>query len=117
MVSEILRYKQKRLTTLYYRMFVCPTLVYYADLCFYGFLNYVFFYFQDRAWTSYIPNHTDIPRLRKGMVGGQFWSAYVDCNAQFKVIEFKTRMTTSISSEEQKNFGWKYGLRDLKSIF
>ena len=23
--------------------------------------------------------HVDIPRLRKGRVGGFFWSAYVDC--------------------------------------
>ena len=27
-------------------------------------------------------SHTDIPRLRRGMVGGQFWSAYVRCNTQ-----------------------------------
>ncbi|ELT95114.1 hypothetical protein CAPTEDRAFT_176153 [Capitella teleta] len=26
---------------------------------------------------------TDIPRLRKGRLGGQFWSAYVPCNMQF----------------------------------
>lgn len=27
--------------------------------------------------------HTDIPRLRKGRVGAQFWSAYVSCRNQF----------------------------------
>ncbi|UPK99766.1 hypothetical protein LCI18_010701 [Fusarium solani-melongenae] len=26
--------------------------------------------------------HTDIQRMRKGMVGGQFWSVYVDCDTQ-----------------------------------
>ncbi|KAI0790875.1 membrane dipeptidase-domain-containing protein [Abortiporus biennis] len=26
-----------------------------------------------------MPHHVDIPRLRKGKVGGFFWSAYVDC--------------------------------------
>lgn len=28
--------------------------------------------------------HTDIPRLRAGKVGGQFWSVYVDCTQQNK---------------------------------
>ncbi|KAL9976697.1 hypothetical protein ACROYT_G014024 [Oculina patagonica] len=28
--------------------------------------------------------HTDIPRLRKGGVGAQFWSAYVSCRNQYK---------------------------------
>jgi len=28
--------------------------------------------------------HTDIPRLRKGMVGGQFWALYVSCNTQYR---------------------------------
>lgn len=28
--------------------------------------------------------HTDIPRLRKGKVGAQFWSAYVSCANQYK---------------------------------
>src|SRR5687767_2080945 len=27
------------------------------------------------------PGHTDIPRLRRGMVGGQFWSVFVPCEA------------------------------------
>ncbi|XP_067005181.2 dipeptidase 1 [Anabrus simplex] len=27
---------------------------------------------------------TDLPRLRAGRVGGQFWVAYVDCKAQYK---------------------------------
>lgn len=25
-----------------------------------------------------LPMHVDFPRLRKGRVGGQFWSVYVD---------------------------------------
>ncbi|XP_070575857.1 dipeptidase 1-like [Ptychodera flava] len=28
--------------------------------------------------------HTDIPRLRQGMVGAQFWAAYVACSNQYK---------------------------------
>jgi len=28
--------------------------------------------------------HTDIPRLRQGMVGGQFWALYVSCNTQYR---------------------------------
>ncbi|XP_031847544.1 dipeptidase 1 isoform X2 [Nomia melanderi] len=27
---------------------------------------------------------TDLPRLRKGKVGGQFWAAYVSCESQYK---------------------------------
>src|SRR5688500_14299352 len=27
--------------------------------------------------TKRTPGHTDIPRLRAGMVGGQFWSVYI----------------------------------------
>ncbi|XP_035697196.1 dipeptidase 1-like isoform X2 [Branchiostoma floridae] len=32
----------------------------------------------------YNQSHTDIPRLREGMVGAQFWAAYVTCDAQYK---------------------------------
>jgi len=28
--------------------------------------------------------HTDIPRLKQGKVGAQFWAAYVSCNSQYK---------------------------------
>jgi membrane dipeptidase len=29
--------------------------------------------------------HTDIPRLKQGVVGGQFWSVYVPCQMEYKV--------------------------------
>lgn len=29
-------------------------------------------------------SHTDIPRLRQGKMGAQFWSAFVGCNSQYK---------------------------------
>ncbi len=32
--------------------------------------------------TDRSPGHTDIPRLRAGMVGGQFWSVYVPASAE-----------------------------------
>lgn len=32
--------------------------------------------------------HVDIKKLRKGLVGGTFWSAYVDCPAQDKINVF-----------------------------
>ncbi|GAB6033031.1 dipeptidase 1 (renal) [Chamberlinius hualienensis] len=35
-------------------------------------------------WASEPTSHTDIPRLRAGGVGAQFWSAYVDCKFQYK---------------------------------
>ncbi|CAG0881811.1 unnamed protein product [Darwinula stevensoni] len=35
-------------------------------------------------WIKTNTSHTDLPRLRKGLVGGQFWAAYVDCSANFK---------------------------------
>ncbi|XP_006825144.1 dipeptidase 1-like [Saccoglossus kowalevskii] len=28
--------------------------------------------------------HTDIPRLREGLLGAQFWAAYMSCDAQYK---------------------------------
>nr|XP_027235558.1 dipeptidase 1-like [Penaeus vannamei] len=35
-------------------------------------------------WASRSNCHTDIPRLRAGQVGAQFWSAYVPCRSQYK---------------------------------
>lgn len=38
------------------------------------------------SWTNYTtnPSHTDIPRLRKGKLGAQFWANYVTCTGQYK---------------------------------
>ncbi|XP_066999625.2 dipeptidase 1-like [Anabrus simplex] len=33
-------------------------------------------------WSRSSWSHTDLPRLREGMVAAQFWSAYVPCSAQ-----------------------------------
>ncbi|XP_047004633.1 dipeptidase 1-like [Schistocerca americana] len=33
-------------------------------------------------WSRSSWSHTDLPRLRQGMVAAQFWSAYVPCSAQ-----------------------------------
>lgn len=33
-------------------------------------------------WATSPWSQTDIPRLRKGQLGAQFWSAYVPCGAQ-----------------------------------
>lgn len=38
---------------------------------------------KEEPWASYSLNHIDIPRMRKGKMGGQFWSAYVGCRSQF----------------------------------
>jgi len=35
-------------------------------------------------WASYDMHHTDLPRMRKGHVGGQFWVSYVPCDSQYK---------------------------------
>lgn len=34
--------------------------------------------------TKRLLGHTDLLRMREGMVGGQFWSVYVDCDVQQK---------------------------------
>merc|ERR1719347_1600490 len=39
---------------------------------------------QEEPWASFYANHVDLPRMRKGKMGGQFWSAYVSCESQFK---------------------------------
>ncbi|KAJ8042267.1 Dipeptidase 1 [Holothuria leucospilota] len=33
---------------------------------------------------KYRTSHTDIPRLREGKVGAQFWAAYTSCGSQYK---------------------------------
>lgn len=37
-----------------------------------------------QRFAGYASDHTDLPRLRKGHVGGQFWSAYMGCSTQNK---------------------------------
>ncbi|OAD53707.1 Dipeptidase 1 [Eufriesea mexicana] len=41
---------------------------------------------DDKVWGTNVCNtcNTDLPRLRKGKVGAQFWAAYVDCASQYK---------------------------------
>lgn len=39
---------------------------------------------NDHTDDPYHRLHTDLPRLRKGKVGAQFWVAYVNCAAQYK---------------------------------
>ncbi|XP_049809215.1 dipeptidase 1-like [Schistocerca nitens] len=34
-------------------------------------------------WSRSAWSHTDLPRMRAGMLGAQFWSAYVPCGAQY----------------------------------
>ncbi|EFX77039.1 hypothetical protein DAPPUDRAFT_54823 [Daphnia pulex] len=34
-------------------------------------------------WSKSAWSHTDLPRLREGRVGAQFWAAYVPCGAQY----------------------------------
>lgn len=38
----------------------------------------------DPVWGPVSSSHTDLPRLRTGLVGGQFWVAYVSCSTQHK---------------------------------
>ena len=38
---------------------------------------------QQEPWASYWANHCDLPRMQAGQMGGQFWSAFVSCRAQF----------------------------------
>ena len=38
---------------------------------------------QEAPWDTYWANHCDLPRMRAGQMGGQFWSAYISCDAQF----------------------------------
>ncbi|XP_052800383.1 dipeptidase 1-like [Mya arenaria] len=36
-----------------------------------------------KTWNTNL-SHTDIPRLRKGKLGAQFWACYVPCKSQYK---------------------------------
>ncbi|XP_059083331.1 dipeptidase 1-like isoform X1 [Tigriopus californicus] len=35
-------------------------------------------------WASHYADDTDIPRMKEGRVGGQFWSSFISCDAQYK---------------------------------
>jgi len=35
-------------------------------------------------WAGSYANHADLPRIREGRLGGQFWSAFIGCSSQFK---------------------------------
>lgn len=39
---------------------------------------------QVEPWASYVYNHVDLPRIREGRLGGQFWSSYVSCRSAHK---------------------------------
>ncbi|RUS82172.1 hypothetical protein EGW08_010054, partial [Elysia chlorotica] len=44
---------------------------------------------ENKVWsvdlaTGWPEVHTDIPRIRQGQLGAQFWVAYITCNAQYK---------------------------------
>lgn len=39
---------------------------------------------SDPYWSQVQTSFTDLPRLRRGRVGAQFWVAYVGCSSQFK---------------------------------
>ncbi len=39
---------------------------------------------QVEPWASDPSSHTDIPRMKEGRLGAQFWSAYISCNAQYQ---------------------------------
>lgn len=39
---------------------------------------------QVEPWASDPLSHTDLPRIREGRLGAQFWSAYVSCSSQYK---------------------------------
>ena len=38
---------------------------------------------KEEPWASYWANHVDLPRMRAGQMGGQFWSAFISCKSQF----------------------------------
>ncbi|XP_065336373.1 dipeptidase 1-like [Cloeon dipterum] len=35
-------------------------------------------------WSSSAWSHTDLPRMKAGFIGAQFWAAYVPCESQFR---------------------------------
>jgi membrane dipeptidase len=67
------------------------------------------------------PMHTDIPRLRKGHVGGQFWSVYVPTSpkgseavqAVFEQIDVVHRM----AARHPETFAMAYSAADVERIF
>ena len=40
---------------------------------------------EDPLWVNVsATNHVDLPRMREGRHGGQFWAAFIPCSSQFK---------------------------------
>ncbi|CAG0916619.1 unnamed protein product [Notodromas monacha] len=38
---------------------------------------------DDPAFNKFVYNHVDIPRLRQGQVGAQFWATFIGCSRQY----------------------------------
>lgn len=54
---------------------------------------------------EHMPGHVDIPRIRRGRVGGFFWSVYVGC----KVCQIQNRATKDLSNPR---YSWNCRMTD-----
>jgi membrane dipeptidase len=67
------------------------------------------------------PGHTDVERLRRGMVGAQFWSVYVPgeiadsgfARVQLEQIDIARRVVDAYPDV----FGWAYTSDDIRRVF
>lgn len=82
---------------------------------------------QDRVWSLDIGSstgnatQTDIPRLRQGHVGGQFWSVYVDCAYANKDAVRATQEQVDVVYQMQQRynqvFQWSTSVSDVNEAF
>ena len=68
--------------------------------------------------SSTLGTDTDIPKLKKGGVGGQFWASYVDCGAQYKdaVRQFQEQIDVikRVVAKNRKDMTFVTNPKDLR---
>ncbi|XP_050301376.1 dipeptidase 1-like [Anthonomus grandis grandis] len=75
---------------------------------------------SEEPWSSSKWSHTDIPRLKEGGVGAQFWSAYVPCKSQHKdAVQITLEQIDAIERlvhKEQRSLGMAKSEEELRAV-
>jgi len=69
---------------------------------------------SDPIWAF---NHVDLPRIKEGRLGGQFWSAYISCRTQFKdAVQVSMEQIDTIKRLVAKNSDQMQFVRSAEEI-
>eukprot|EP00095_Tigriopus_kingsejongensis_P001547 maker-scaffold424_size175595-snap-gene-0.32 protein:Tk01547 transcript:maker-scaffold424_size175595-snap-gene-0.32-mRNA-1 annotation:"dipeptidase 1-like protein" len=76
---------------------------------------------QTDEFKDYPMDHTDLPRLRRGRVGAQFWSAYMGCESQFKdavqIFLEQVDVIRRLVDEYPDDLRWATSTQDILDAF